>query len=116
MFEWFKERTRFAQIAGVWFDVTSIDTGDKGQVAVFASRLMKMSPMTAEDAWLSAVANWTHNMPYPESRVLLAEGIARFIEDPRARNLFSDEAASAAAAVALQILDSDIRYGPTPSR
>ncbi len=107
MFGWFKERAKFAHVAGIWFDITNIDTGDNGQVAAYASNLMKISPISAEDAWLTAVVNWTNNMPYRETRVLLAKGVTHFIDDPRSHPLFSHDARSAAAFVAFQILGQD---------
>ena len=103
MFGWLKEKTKFAKVAGVWADVTDINPGDNGQVSVFASRIMAQSGMTPEDAWLSALTNWTYNMPDLESREMLANGLLKFLVDGRQYALFSDNARSSALMLAREI-------------
>lgn len=80
MLGWLSERTRMAKLAGLWADATRLDPGDRGQVAVMASNFIKTTGMRTEDAWLSALVNWSFNHPDPEARFVLANGIARFLD------------------------------------
>jgi hypothetical protein len=103
MLGWFKERSKFAKLAGIWIDVTGLIPGDSGQIAVYASGILKQSPMTPEDAWLSALMNWTYNMPDVESKVMLADGLLKFLVDGRQQSLFSAEARGHALMLAREI-------------
>jgi hypothetical protein len=68
-----------AKLAGLWADATRLDPGDGGQVAIMASNFIKMAGVRTEDAWLSALVNWSFNHPDPEARFVLASGIIRFL-------------------------------------
>ena len=80
MLGWLKEKTKFANIAGKWYDATRLNPGDGGQISIFASSLIKNNSFRAEDAWLTALVDWTLNSPHPEFRFLLANGIIRFLD------------------------------------
>lgn len=80
MLGWILERTKMAFIAGRWADATSFDPGDKGQIAVMASALMKQSGMRAEDAWLSALCVWMVNHPDPQASHMIAVAMIRFLD------------------------------------
>lgn len=80
MLGWIAERTRMAKIAGQWVSATQLDPGDRGQISVMASGLIQSAGMRLEDAWLSALVNWTHNHLDSESKFVLASGILRFLD------------------------------------
>ena len=105
MFGWIKEKTKYAKVAAVWADVTGINPGDNGQISVYAFRILQQSGMSPEDAWLSALVNWTYNMPDMQSREMLAGGLLKFLADGRQHSLFSDDARNSALMLAREITD-----------
>lgn len=69
-----------AKIAGQWASATQLNPSDKGQIAIIATGLIRNTNMRTEDAWLSALVNWTYNHPDPESKFVLSSGILRFLD------------------------------------
>lgn len=106
MFGWIKEKTTFAKIAGKWYDATNMNPGDNGQISVFASTLIKKTSMKPEDAWLSALVNWTCNCPHAEFKFLLAQGILKFLDEFWYEIDFSTSAVSSAREVASNIYEA----------
>lgn len=80
MLGWLLEKNRMAKIAGLWFDATSLNPGDNGQIGLAASDFIKSTGARPEDAFLTALVNWAFHHPNPESKFVLAEGIQKFLE------------------------------------
>lgn len=111
MLGWIKEKTTFAKIAGQWYDATNMNPGDNGQISVFASTLVKNHFFRAEDAWLTALVNWTFNSPYPEFRFLLANGIIKFLDIYEFIIPFDPEAKATSRKVANSIIQDGVLSG-----
>lgn len=103
MLGWIKEKTAFAKIAGKWYDATNLNPGDNGQISALASSLIKRTEITTQDAWLSALVNWTYNCPHPEFKFMLARGILDFLDKYRYEIEFSDSAVISAITIADKI-------------
>lgn len=80
MLQWLSDRTKMFKLSGKWSDATRLDPGDNGQIAMFASDLMKQYGLRAEDAWVTALGNWMYHHPVPEMRMAIASGILRFLD------------------------------------
>lgn len=112
MLGWIVERTKMGKIAGQWASATQLDPGDRGQVAVMASGLIKSAGMRLEDAWLSALVNWTHNHPDPESKFVLATGIIRFLDIYGHSAGLSPECRDASREVAESLVGQFVLFNP----
>lgn len=111
MLGWFKEKTKFANIAGKWYDATRLNPGDGGQISVYASSLIKNRLLRAEDAWLYSLVEWTIHNPYPEFKFLLANGIIKFLDIYGALIPFDPAAKETARLVADGIIQEGILSG-----
>ena len=111
MLGWFKEKTKFANIAGKWYDATRLNPGDGGQISVYASSLIKNRLLRAEDAWLYSLVEWTIHNPYPEFKFLLANGIIKFLDIYGALIPFDPAAKETARLVADGIIQEGILIG-----
>ncbi len=97
MLSWLKRRGKYGVVARHWGEVTGLDPGDRGQIAVFADRVVAAMGCEPEDAWLTGLVAWVEGMPATTPyRVLLREAIIEFIATPRARVMFSAEVLVAA--------------------
>lgn len=112
MLQWLAERTRMGKIIGLWSDATQLNPGDSGQVAVMASRLIKVANMRAEDAWLSALTNWAHNHPDPEARFVLATALLRFLDIYGYSAGLSPECREATRSVAENLASANAIFNP----
>ncbi|MDO9625150.1 MAG: hypothetical protein Q7J46_14300 [Pseudomonas sp.] len=116
MIGWLVERSKMVALAGKWFDATNLNPGDSGQIATFASNLIKSQGCRVEDAWLTGVVNWTFNCPAPEFRFLLANGILRFLDIYEHSAGLSPESRDAAREVAENIIGEGILNGYPSAR
>ena len=112
MLGWIVERTKMGKIAGQWASATQLDPGDRGQVAVMASGLIKSAGMRLEDAWLSALVTWAHNHPDPESKFVLATGIIRFLDIYGHSAGLSPECRDASREVAESLVGQFVLFNP----
>lgn len=107
MLGWIIDRTKMASLAGKWVDATGIDPGDKGQVAVMAAGLMKVTGARAEDAWFSCLMKWMNNHPDYHTKELIALGVTRFLDIYGHSAGLSPEVKSAAMTIAEAILHGE---------
>jgi ribosomal protein L16/L10AE len=79
MFERLRATFRLNGMLKRWVDATSIDPGDKGQVHRKAMQYMANLGHNADTAWVFAMMNWMLEMPWADSKAMLARGMVAFL-------------------------------------
>jgi hypothetical protein len=80
MFQMLKAGHKLGAIGAKWVGATGVDPGDNGQVAKVASQYVSQRLMEPEDAWLMAMTNWMSGMPWPDSKLMLAQAMLQFLD------------------------------------
>jgi hypothetical protein len=104
MFGTLKAGHKLGAIGARWAKITNVDPGDKGQVAKRATQFMVADDMTPEDAWLTSMVAWMSGMPWPDSKVMLAQAMFRFLDACGDSSAFSADAATNARESAQAII------------
>lgn len=107
MFKTLMAGHKLGAIGSKWISATSVDPGDKGQVAKIATKYMVDGGMEAEDAWLTAMVNWMSGMPWPDSKLMVAEAIVRFLDAYEGKVALSANTILGARKAALEIIVND---------
>ncbi len=105
MFRLLKIQLKFGNITRKWVSSTRLDPGDKGQVARKAIEYINNLKLKPEDAWISALVNWMIEMPYPDSKEMLAHAIIQFLDTNGSKIAFSDSIVIDAREAAYEILE-----------
>jgi hypothetical protein len=79
MFGTLRAGHKLGAIGAKWAGATSVDPGDKGQVVKVAAQYMDRG-MDPEDAWLTAMTSWMSGMPWPDSKLMLAQAMVKFLD------------------------------------
>ena len=104
MFKSLKNAHKLSMIGAKWAGATGLDLGDKGQISDKAADYINNLGLEPGDAWLTAAVNWISGMPYPESKVLLAEAMIVFLDSHEGKIAFSAPIILSARQVADDIL------------
>lgn len=98
---------KLGTIGSKWLSATSVDPGDKGQVAKIATKYMVDGGMEPEDAWLTAMVDWMSGMPWPDSKLMVAQAMVRFLDAYEGKVALSAHTILGARQAALEIIVSD---------
>jgi hypothetical protein len=80
MFGALKAAHKLGAVGAKWASATGVDPGDNGQVAKLASQYIANLNIDPEDAWVSALVTWMNGMPWPDSKLMVAEAMLRFLD------------------------------------
>jgi len=105
MFKTLRTSLKFGSISSKWLSATSIDPGDKGQVARKATEYVNNLGLEPEDAWITALVNWMLDMPWPDSQAMLARGLISFLDEYEGKVALSAHTIITARQAAIDILE-----------
>lgn len=118
MFERLLAGHRLGVMGAKWIGCTSLDPGDRGQIARVASKYVVSEGIQPEDAWLTALMQWMIGMPFPENKRRIAIALNYFLEQCEGRIPLSAATIIGARLVADEVLgegtpDVDDELEPT---
>lgn len=104
MFEGMKATIRLNGMLKRWVDATRIDPGDKGQVHRKASEYMNNLGHNPDTAWVFTMTNWILEMPWPDSKLMLARGMISFLDANEGQLSIEDDLLKSARETASDIV------------
>lgn len=81
MFKSLRDGHKVAAIAWKWTGYTGVDPGDKGQIFKVAVAAVEAEGLAPEDAWLQTLVHWMNGMPWPDSQLMVARALTRFLNE-----------------------------------
>lgn len=80
MFEMLRKGHRLGAMGSRWIGCTSLDPGDRGQIAKQAARFVTEDGTEPEDAWLLSMTAWMAQHPSDDEQRRLAVCLSRFLD------------------------------------